>query len=194
MKSMKKKGDNLVIGFDMDGVIIDHTKAKLSIAKKLGIRLTPKQTQSDIIETVVSGEVMDKIRDRLYHFPELTGQAKVMAGALGALQLLKNAGHSIFLISRRSDPELARALLKERGLWPGYFDESNSFFVASAQEKNTQAAALGVDIYMDDQPSVLSKLVNVPKRCLFDRFGNFGVLSFVDVNVSSWPDFLSHIL
>ena len=37
------------IGFDLDGVIVDHTKAKISFLKDHGFVLSEKEVQGDII-------------------------------------------------------------------------------------------------------------------------------------------------
>ena len=36
------------------------------------------------------------------------------------------------------------------------------------EDKNNKARELGVTIYLDDQPSVLDALVDVPQKLLFD--------------------------
>lgn len=190
---MKDQVDKLIIGLDMDGVIIDHTHPKLAIAKKFGLDLQPGQVQSDVIEKWASPELLEEIRLRLYKHPELTQRAALMDGALPAIQSLKKLGRRFFLISRRSDPDLAIGLLKKQGLWPDYFNEQNAFFVNSPEDKNQKAIELGINIYVDDQPSVLSKLTNVRERLLFDKFGNFGDLDFVHKKISGWSEFLDHI-
>ena len=191
---MTKKGDRVVLGLDMDGVIIDNTKSKILFAKKLGYALTPDQTPADFIESIMTEEDLGKLRQLLYLNPETALKAGLVEGAKNGLAALKTAGVRYFLISRRKNPEIARATLKKRGLWPTYLNETNAFFVERPEDKNIKAGALGITAYIDDQPSVLAKLTDVPGKFLMDRFAKFGDLPFAHTKVSSWPEFLSHIL
>jgi len=190
MEAQEKK---LIIGLDMDGVIVDNVKNKIAVAKKFGVNLLKKHTQSDVLENYVSQEVLAAIREYSYHNLETALTAELIPGAESALAAIKNSGAPYFLISRRAKPEVAKELLKKRGLWPNYFNEANAFFVEKPEDKNEKAVELGIHIYMDDQPSVLSKLTDVRDRILFDRFGNFGELPFVHKKVSTWRQFLNHL-
>lgn len=191
---MKREVHNLVLGLDMDGVVLDNTKSKILFAKKLGYNLKPEETPADFIETVMAEEDLDKLREFLYRIPETALRAGLVDGAKNGLAALKTAGITYYLISRRKDPEIAIATLKKRGLWPGYFHDKNAFFVERPEDKNEKAVSLGITAYIDDQPSVLEKLSDVPDKFLMDRFGKFGDLPFDHINVSSWPEFLKHII
>jgi len=190
---MKKKEGNLIIGLDMDGVIVDNMANKIRVAKQLGVKLTKSDSQSDVIERVLSEETLNKLRKYLYADPKMALTADLIPGARKGLAAIKKSGIPYFLISRRQQPELAKKLLKKHGLWPTYFSEANAYFVTTREEKNQKAAELGVHIYIDDQPSVLEKLTYVKERFLFDRFDNFGDHPFVHKKVSNWKQFLSHL-
>lgn len=183
-----------VIGLDMDGVILDNTASKIQVAKKLGFDLTPAQAQSDIIEKILSADALHNLRQAIYDNPVMIAKADLVAGALEGLKAIKNSGHDYFLISRRKNPDLAVTALKQVGIWPEYLNESNAFFVGHAEEKNLKAIELGINIYVDDQPSVLEKLIDVKHRLLFDRFGNFGNSVIYKKKVASWQELLSSIL
>lgn len=187
------KKDRHIIGLDMDGVVVDNTENKIKFAKKLGFDLKPEDTPADFIEKILPEDVLGKLRDFLYHNPETALGASLVDGAKDGLNLLKKLKIPYFLISRRKDPVIAKALLKKRELWPRFLNEENAFFVLHAEDKDQKAAELGVNVYLDDQPSVLEKLKSVRKRFLFDRFKKFGDLPFEHVKISSWKDFLSHI-
>lgn len=180
-----------IIGLDLDGVIVDNTENKIKFAKELGFNLKPEDTPADFIETVLPEETLSELSKLLYHNPETALQADLISGAKTGLDCLKRSGLKYFLISRRKDPELAITLLKKRGLWQAYFNKSNTFFVAEPEDKNTKAVELGVNVYIDDQPSVLEKLKDVQTRFLFDRFKKFGQLPFGHIKISSWEQFLS---
>lgn len=182
-----------IIGFDLDGVIVDNTQNKIKFAKKLGFDLKPEETPADFIEKVLPTGLLPKLQQLLYHNPVTALQADLVRGAKTGLSKIKKSKIPYFLISRRKDQELARQLLKKRGLWPDFFNQENTFFVTEPEEKNIKAIELGVNMYVDDQPSVLEKLKSVEKRFLFDRFGKFGDLPFEHIKVSSWKEFLSHL-
>ncbi len=184
--------EKIVIGLDMDGVIVDNTENKIRHAAELGFALAAHQTPSDVIETVVPELILEKMRFFLYNNPPTALEAALVPGAAEGLAVLQRMGIPFFLISRRQKPELARELLKRHGLWGKYFDENNAFFVETAEDKNIKATELGVNVYLDDQPSVLEKLTNVPQKFLMDRFKCFTKASYQ--RVRSWEDFLGKIL
>lgn len=177
----------------MDGVIIDNSKNKIKFARKFGFELKPEETPSDFIETILPKDVLNELRQFLYYNPVTSLEAELMDGAEAGLARLKKSQTPYFLISRRKDPALAQKLLEKRGLWPTFFNEKNAFFVKEPEDKDLKAVELGVNVYVDDQPSVLGKLLSVKKRFLFDRFGKFGDLPFEHVKISSWKEFLSHL-
>lgn len=183
----------MVIGFDMDGVIIENTASKIKFAKQLGFKLKPKDTPADVIEKIMPENILNQLRELLYHSPDTALEATVVPGAKSGLERIKKSNLRYFLISRRKDPVLAKQLLEKRGLWPAFFNEDNAFFVKHAEDKNIKAAELGVTLYIDDQPSVLEKLHHVPRRFLLDRFNVFNEAPADCVKVSSWKEFLAHL-
>ncbi|MDO8467151.1 MAG: hypothetical protein Q7S83_03385 [bacterium] len=191
---MAKEVRTKIIGFDMDGVIIDNTANKIRIAKKFGIDLKPEDTPADFIESVVPEDILKEIRPLLYDNPEVALSADLVLGAKEGLGKVKASGVPYFLISRRRNAELAIGLLKKHGIWPTYFNEGNAFFVHKPEEKNEHAIRLGINFYVDDQPSVLEKLTAVPEKFLFDRFGKFGELPFAHKKIASWDELLVHFL
>lgn len=191
---MAKEVLKKIIGFDMDGVIIDNTANKIKIAKKFGFDLKPEDTPADFIEGIVPEAILNEIRPLLYDNPEVALSADLVAGAREGLAKVKASGAPYFLISRRRNSELAIGLLIKHGIWPTYFNESNAFFVREPEEKNKHAIRLGINSYVDDQPSVLEKLTAVPEKFLFDRFGRFGKLPFAHKKIASWDELLAEFL
>lgn len=178
----------------MDGVILDNTVSKIRVARDLGFNISPNEAQSDVIEGVLPKEVIDVLRERIYGDTALNLVSPLVKGAQQGLAKIRSLGLECFLISRRRNPAIARAALIKNRLWPDYFNEANSFFVEHAEDKNIKAKELNIGAYLDDQPSVLEKLNDVPNRFLMDRFDNFGGLTFDHIRVNSWDNFLSHIL
>ncbi len=195
MVAKAKNVDNLlIVGLDMDGVIIDNTRSKIAFAKKLGYQLTPEDTAADRIGEIVSPEDLDTLKFLLYQNPATALRAGIIDGAKNGLAALKTKGIPFYLISRRKDADIPKAILKKHGLWASYFNEENVFFVETAQEKNIQARALGVTVYFDDQASVLEHITSVPRKFLLDQFGNFKGSSPAQTCVASWSEFLAQVI
>lgn len=167
------KRDEKIIGFDLDGVIVDHSDAKVRLALEFGFSLTPAQTPSDIMRDIIPRDVLIKIQDKLYcdisNQPLMDDSKEVLFG-------LKSANSPFYLISRRrvgKGREMAVEILKNRGLWPEVFNDKNVFFVEKPEDKNKVARDLGVTHYIDDETRVLDVMGDVVNRFLFDPFDNF---------------------
>ena len=162
-----------VVGFDMDGVLIDHSENKLALAKRLGIYVTPASTHSEHLPRVMPRALYEEFQNELYGDSEFALSAKLMDGAMELLQLLQDRNIPFVLISRRKKPENAIALLTRRGLWGPYFTPENAFFVGAPHEKNAVAVREGVTHFFDDERKVLRVMPDVPSRFLFDTFDQF---------------------
>lgn len=187
------KMDKKIIGFDLDGVIIDHSAVKISLAKEFGFDLKPKQTSSDVIKKYLPFLILRKIQLCIYHDPKISLSAPLFPDVKLGLKQIKNQNLPYFLISRRKDRELTIKLLKLRNLWPEYFNEKNSFLVQDKESKNFKTKALAMTHYIDDEPSVLEKLVDVQNKFLFDPFETFKHINSY-CHVKSWPEFVNYLL
>ncbi|MBI2064097.1 MAG: hypothetical protein HYT66_00015 [Candidatus Yanofskybacteria bacterium] len=183
---MKSTVDKKVIGFDMDGVIIDHVANKLFVAEKFGIKVTKDQTPSDIMRELVPRATWENIQTKMFDDPTIALTPPLMPGVVNVLRKLKQNNVPYFLISRRKKPDRAIELLRVRGLWPKYFNERNSFFVMSKQEKDIKSSKLRLTHYFDDQNSVLKELLSVRNRFLFDNLKVFKRNPYP--TVSSWKE------
>lgn len=171
-KTIKGRGKK-ILGFDMDGVLVDNNPLKLKIAQNMGYKIKLADTPSEIIKQTLSPEDMKSLQVALYHDLEMSLGAELMPGLTKLLDKIRLAQTPYFLISRRSEPAIAIELLKVRGLWPKYFNESNAFFVITPEDKNTKAKELGVTHYVDDETKVLVILHDVPNKFLFDHLSVF---------------------
>lgn len=170
---MKSHVDKKILGFDMDGVLVDNGPVKRAVLRKLGFQFRLADTPSEIISKLLPGDALKKMQLALYHDRIMSFRAKLMPGIENLLDSIKSGGASYYLISRRSEPEIAVELLKARGLWPKYFNEKNAFFVITPEDKNTKAKELGVTHYVDDERKVLAVLNDVPNKFLFDHLKVF---------------------
>lgn len=190
---MTKQERKKVIGFDMDGVIIDHTDHKLKLLREKGFNLTKEETPSDILREYIPRDILREIQRSLYNDPSRVSEAVLMPGAKEGLRAVRDSGIPYFFISRRRTPEIAKEILTAHGIWPEFFNDTNAFFVEEVEHKNDVAKNLGITIYIDDETRVLDKLVSVENRVLFDPFG-VSPDSLLWKTLRSWEDILQHIL
>ena len=181
-----------VIGFDMDGVILDNANSKITIAKKFGLAITLGHTPSEILKNLMPQVVWEEFQSILYNHPEFAFSNPLMRGVRSILAELAKKRVPIFLVSRRKIPEIAVKILKKHSLWPKYFNDANSFFVAHPKDKNTIAAKLGLTHYIDDELKIINVLSKVPNKFLFDQFGVFEK-SNQYVKINSWTEFKKHL-
>jgi len=182
-----------VIGLDFDGVISDNSRVKLEMAKKLGWRLTIEETAAEIIKTKLPPEILKKLQQMIYYDAAVALKSSLIPGVKWGLKKLKHQRVGYYLISQRKKPEIAIEFLEKNNLWPIYFNMENSFFVAESEDKEKKSKELGISIFLDDQLSVLTKLISVQNRFLFDYFNvyqNLIIEPGIRI-VKSWKDFLN---
>lgn len=177
-----------IIGLDFDGVIIDHTASKIKAGAALGISLAAHDTPSDILKQKLDPETLKKLQHIIYDDPAYALSAPFVKGALEGLTALAASRKPYYLISRQQDPSIAVESIKAHGLWGNYFTERNIFFVKESVGKEERAAALGIDVYLDDQPSVLREL-SVAHKFLLDPLRAYPKSPSYRT-VASWPEFL----
>lgn len=175
-----------IIGFDMDGVIIDHTSTKLLLVKRFDLNIKKEETPSSIIRKLMPYPTYRKFQIALYDDPKFKYLSLLMPRVKTVLTQMTKSGLPYFLISRRKKPAGAVKILKYHGLWPGYFNKENTFFILALEDKNIKAAKLGITHYFDDEIRVLDKLVNVKNKFLFDHLGVFKNSGYA--RVKSWKE------
>ncbi|MDO8575043.1 MAG: hypothetical protein Q7R61_02095 [bacterium] len=200
---MGKTNNKKIIGFDLDGVIINHAPAKIKLAKKLGFNLKPKETQSEIIKKIINKSDYLKFQQALYYDPKIFKETPLMTGAKAGLNAIKKSEMPFVLITRRRKTEETIAVLKHHGLWPKFFNEKNAFFVTEPEDKNIKARELGLTHYVDDETGVLEKLVDVKNLFLFDNLGVFSAIggsayggknTYGYTRVESWKELVEYFL
>ncbi len=187
---MHTPNSNIVVGFDLDGVIIDHTQNKIQIALRYGIHLTPAATHAEHMGEHFTPEMYREIKSQLYDSTDEALAAPLMQGAFDALATLKERGIPYFLVSLQKNPMHASHLLEKRGLWGTYFTPENTFFAANKEEKYAIATRLSVTHFIDDEPNVLDIMLKIPHRILFDTRSLFPEKHDY-AHAKSWGDVLS---
>ena len=160
--------EKIHVGFDLDGVLIDHTDLKIKLARALGYNLKPEQTPSDVILEFLPRNVYKEIQRGLFEDLDTSCQSPLMLGAHYVLDKLKTRAVPFTLISRRRNSEIAKKVLAHHGLWDTYFTDTNACFVSSIEDKNTIASDLGISHFIDDEMRVLRSLTAVPNKYLMD--------------------------
>lgn len=189
---MTSQADNFIVGFDLDGVIIDHTQNKMRIAARYGIALSPFDTHSERMAGLFPPEIYREIQEQMYDDTDEALSAPLMEGAFAALASLREHEIPYFLISRRKKPIHALHLLERRGLWGEYFTPENTFFVEQMGDKDVVARKLGVTHFIDDESRVLRLMPSVSHRVLFDVRDLFSDTAEF-ARVKNWSE-LSYVL
>jgi 5' nucleotidase, deoxy (Pyrimidine), cytosolic type C protein (NT5C) len=160
--------NEFVVGFDLDGVIIDHTQNKIRIAGRYGFTLRPEETHSERMGEFLPPEVYKEMREQMYDDTDEALSAPLMPGAFDGLARLREQEIPYVLISRRKTPIHAIHLLERRGLWGAYFTPENTFFVEHMEDKDPVAKRVGVTHFIDDERRVLRLMPSVQHHILFD--------------------------
>lgn len=159
----------MIVGFDLDGVIIDHTVNKIRIAARYGIALKPEDTPTERMWRIIPESLHKEIRMQMYDDTDEALSAPLMPGAFDGLARLKERAVPYVLISRRKFPIPALHLIERRGLWGNYFTPENTFFVERPEDKDPVARKIGVTHFVDDERHVLAAMPSVPTKILFDQ-------------------------
>lgn len=163
-KKVKKR-----IGFDLDGVLVDHENNKIKIAQDLGYSLEIQKTFQECLRNILGESDYKKLRDILYG--EVSLFADVMDDANFLLNEIKRAGYPFFLVSRRTTGRQYATEWLIRNL---NFPRSNIFFVDEDRQKNAEikkiVKELELNYFIDDKLSVLESISSDVNRFLFDQF------------------------
>lgn len=184
---MTSVNTDFVVGFDLDGVIIDHTQNKIIIAARYGVLLSPEETHSERMVELFPRSVYREIQEQMYDDTDEALSAPLMEGAYSGLAKLREQHIPYFLISRRKKPIHAIHLLERRELWGEYFTPENTFFVEKPEEKDVVARKLGVTHFIDDESRVLQVMPSVSTRILFDARSLFHETDQY-THIKSWSD------
>src|SRR3989344_8518221 len=177
-----------IVGFDMDGVILNNSEQKIKIAKTFGFNIKLHHTPGEVLKTLMPQILYKKLQQILYDNPEVALSVPLMKGVKGVLDDLRKTKIPCFLISRRKIPEVAIKILYKHDLWPKYFNENNSYFVDKPKDKNMRAAKLNITHYIDDELKVINVLSSVPNKFLFDQFNVFKTADHY-TKIKSWSEF-----
>lgn len=176
------------IGLDFDGVISDCGKLKSDGAKRLyGVDIPPAKFKKEIVvgERHLTAEQYHELQKTIYGTREIGFLMEPVDGVLRYLPQLVADGHTVLVVTSRGEAELeiAREWSMRQRL--------KLDFVGVGYGNSKADAAVGLDLYMDDDLDKLEPLVSVvPHRFLF----SWGYNAHVDVGtiakrIASWNEF-----
>lgn len=173
----------MVVGFDLDGVIIDHTENKIKKAKELGYDIKPEETSSQKLKSLISPGDYRAIQKFIYG--KGTFSASPMQGALEILNDLRK-NYSLVIISRRmpESRDIALDWLREHDFLKLF--KNHIYFVDSDNEKDDVAKKLKIAAYVDDKLKVLRLLESVPNKILFDPLNCFFIEDESIKKIKNW--------
>ena len=77
-----------IVGFDLDGVLIDHTESKIVVAKVFGFDITPQQTPSEVLRQLVPYDTLQQMQRMLYDDPQYAYLSPLMDGVETIIQMI----------------------------------------------------------------------------------------------------------
>lgn len=185
--------DPILVGFDLDGVILDHTTNKIRLAARYGVHLTPPETHAERMGSLLAPEAYREIKAELYNAPGELEHSTLMQGAFDGLATLRDYGVAYALISLQQNPIHAQHLLEHHGLWGTYFTPENMFFAKNGEEKSRFAGEIGVTHFVDDEANILALMPHIAHRILFDSFDQFTPDAPV-VRVRNWTELTAALI
>jgi 5'(3')-deoxyribonucleotidase len=165
---MVSERNRKIIGIDLDGVIIDHTRNFILFSRRYGIRLKSWQTNSNIFQNFVDQNYADQIKHLVY--AKHRGSAPMTAGALDFIKLFRD---KIVFASVQKEREGERRLwqwLDEKGILK-LIPKSRIRIFRKRSAKIRYVNKLQPDIFIDDGLDVLEYLTPKTRPIMFDSVG-----------------------
>ena len=154
------------IGFDIDGVLLDHKKARTMLARKMGYLDVTEKMSAEEVRALVSPKNHKKIQGLEYG--KLTLKAPAMKGAKTVFQKAIKK-FDVYVVSARhsgSNRAYALKMLKK------YFDipKEKVHFVVHNFQKGYVAKRLGLKVFVDDNQRSFYMMPKNVKKILFDEY------------------------
>lgn len=190
----------MLIGLDFDNTIVCYDKSIARLADelldlppdiprtKLALRSFFRQSNREVEWTAFQGKLYGPGMEYAEPFDQ----------ALETIQVLRDMGHKLCIVSHRSLKPYAglaydlhaaaRGWVEMRLAREGLIQNSTAYFYESQKEKISAVAALGCKAFLDDLPEVLGDQ-DFPKTCqaiLFDPEGSYTRSNHK--RISRWAD------
>ncbi len=183
------------IGLDFDGVISDCGTLKSVAAKTMfGVDIPPSEFKKELVVNrgLLTMPQYRELQNAVYGTWEYGKQMQPVPGVTEAISFLRAGGHALRVLTSRDGEMLriAREWTIDRGIALDPLD-----FQGIGHGKSKADAAVGLDIFIDDDLDKLKLLVGVvPHLFLFswgynDRVNEGNVAR----RVASWREFIERI-
>jgi len=187
----KKKGKQMKIGLDFDGVLSDCGKLKSYAANKLyGLYIPPEKFKKEIVigGGHLTAEQYHNLQKMIYGTREMGLLMEPVGGMFEAISQLLAWGHTILIVTSRGQAELEIA--KEWSVKQGL---ALDFIGGCSVSKAT--ACVGLDVYIDDDLDKLEPLVGIVEhRFLFSWDYNSHLdEGTIAERIGSWVEFCKTI-
>lgn len=179
----------MIVGLDLDGVIIDHHENKIALARELGYQLERWQTNTNVMRQFLPPDKAKELAKNLY-----TVSTPRAAPVLGALEAIAKLPKETYIISARDANSIpfAEEWLMKNGVYD-IISKERIIFCSNGSEKSPLCEKLEISTFLDDKVSFLNFLPDKTKKILFDEDGVVRELNISpEIQVAgSWSEFLS---
>ena len=184
-------GDNVKIGIDIDGVVLDferlvRTYAELyDVIELNGNGLIAKDENR--FQERYNWDEMELTRFKNKYFVSLSKEVKLMPGVKDVIDLLKRDGHELIVISARGNDynemkNVVEEIFKKENL---NFDK----YYWKQVDKVNIALSEKIDIMIDDSYEICKKMSDVEIETLYFRDKNMKKIdSEYVIDVSNWGE------
>ena len=184
-------GDNVKIGIDIDGVVLDferlvRTYAELyDVIELNGNGLIAKDENS--FQERYNWDEIELTRFKNKYFISLSKEAKLMPGVKDVIKLLKRDGHELIIISARGNDynemkDVVEEIFKKENLI------FNKYYWKQVDKVNV-ALSEKIDIMIDDSYEICKKMSDEKIETLYFRDKNMKkIKSEYVIDVSNWGE------
>lgn len=167
-KKIHVLGGKLCIGFDLDGVVIDHTRQFILACKKHGFSLKPWQVNSNVFKQLVPDDTATEIKKEVYEHRRLA--SRVMPGSLGVLRALRLHIVIASVQKQKKSEEKLWIWLRKHGFLA--FLKRKQFHIFRTRTRKVRfLTKLKPQVFIDDGLDVLEQLPRSVTGVLFDPVG-----------------------
>lgn len=192
------------IGIDIDGVLTNIEQYTLDNITKFCVENNIEYAISESnYEPYKTFNITKEQEDAFWnkHIFDYAKQEKARAYAAEAIELLKNAGHEIYIVTARwltnRDDELGKKMrnivikwLKENNI---YYDEL-VFTKASKEHKTQEIKDYNIDIMIEDSPNNINELSKIIPVICYNTGYNTNCIGDNIIRCYSWYDIYKTII
>lgn len=188
------------IGIDFDDVVADSGTALIEMHnKKHGAHFEKDDFKSYFFEETWGGPREERVKeiDEFFATDQLK-KINPMAGSLEAMEILKEKGHELYIVTGRSHKDIEQTELWIEKHFPKAFAGVHYASVRNSDERRKKSQIckeLGIETFIDDNPDhALDLAAAGVKVFLFDQPWNRKQEMPENVErVSSWDDIVSRL-